>query len=201
LTDDVIPANEILLELYNEEVAAQEQLNMQLSNANAFLREGASVIPELPDGIQVAAEAAEELQINMEGVANELGRAVRTGEDFLKIMLRVAAQQVFAQIPGAGPLAGFFAGFFQHGGSFQVPGSGGPDSQLVSFRASPGEQVSVSPPGVTNNNTRNVGPVSLNFPNVRTIDKFTLQTEIIPLMEEILGEGNMLNTTGMLSDR
>lgn len=35
---------------------------------------------------------------------------------------------------------------FQHGGSFMVGGSGGPDSQLVAFRASPGERVSISPP-------------------------------------------------------
>ncbi|MGH7393663.1 MAG: hypothetical protein ACREM3_30040, partial [Candidatus Rokuibacteriota bacterium] len=36
---------------------------------------------------------------------------------------------------------------FQHGGSFTVGGSGAPDSQLVAFRASPGEQVTVAPPG------------------------------------------------------
>ena len=39
---------------------------------------------------------------------------------------------------------------FQHGGSFIVGGQGGPDSQMVSFRASPGERVTVSPQ-VTNN--------------------------------------------------
>ncbi len=32
---------------------------------------------------------------------------------------------------------------FKHGGSFTVGGSGGPDSQLVSFRATPGEPVTV----------------------------------------------------------
>jgi hypothetical protein len=50
-----------------------------------------------------------------------------------------------------GTLAGIsfgqgFAGF-QRGGSFRVPGSGGPDSQLVSFAATPGERVSVTRPG------------------------------------------------------
>jgi hypothetical protein len=34
-------------------------------------------------------------------------------------------------------------GEFQHGGAFRVGGSGGPDSQLVSFRATPGEVVAV----------------------------------------------------------
>ena len=36
---------------------------------------------------------------------------------------------------------------FQHGGSFKVGGSGGRDSQLVAFKASPRERVSVETPG------------------------------------------------------
>ena len=36
---------------------------------------------------------------------------------------------------------------FQHGGSFKVGGSGGRDSQLVAFKASPREKVSVETPG------------------------------------------------------
>jgi hypothetical protein len=35
---------------------------------------------------------------------------------------------------------------FQHGGSFIVPGSGGPDSQRIRFNATPGERVIVEPP-------------------------------------------------------
>ena len=49
-----------------------------------------------------------------------------------------------------GTLAGLSFGqgmAFQQGGSFTVPGSGGPDSQLVSFAATPGERVSVTRPG------------------------------------------------------
>lgn len=42
-------------------------------------------------------------------------------------------------------LGGLFG--FQHGGSFTVGGAGGPDSKIVAFRATPGEQVTVSPPG------------------------------------------------------
>lgn len=36
---------------------------------------------------------------------------------------------------------------FQHGGSFTVGGHGGYDSQVVAFRATPGEKVSITPPG------------------------------------------------------
>ena len=39
-----------------------------------------------------------------------------------------------------------YAGEFENGGQFQVGGSGGTDSQMVSFRATPGEQVRVSTP-------------------------------------------------------
>jgi hypothetical protein len=36
---------------------------------------------------------------------------------------------------------------FKTGGSFRVGGSGGPDSQLMAFRASPGEMVDIRRPG------------------------------------------------------
>lgn len=41
----------------------------------------------------------------------------------------------------------FAAGNFATGGAFRVPGSGGVDSQLVMLRATPGERVTVTPPG------------------------------------------------------
>jgi hypothetical protein len=52
----------------------------------------------------------------------------------------------------SGLLGGLTAGFgkllgFASGGSFAVPGSGGIDSQLVSFMATPGERVSVTKDG------------------------------------------------------
>lgn len=42
-------------------------------------------------------------------------------------------------------IKGFFG--FQHGGEFTVGGQGGPDSQMVAFKASPGEQVIIRKPG------------------------------------------------------
>lgn len=49
---------------------------------------------------------------------------------------------------GGGSLLGLLG--FQHGGSFTVGGQGGADSQLVAFRASPGERVSVETPAQQN---------------------------------------------------
>jgi tape measure domain-containing protein len=43
-------------------------------------------------------------------------------------------------------LGGFFGGGFANGGSFMVPGQGGPDSQLVSMAVTPRERVTVETP-------------------------------------------------------
>ena len=50
---------------------------------------------------------------------------------------------------GGGGIFGFLGGLlgFANGGSFQVGGSGGVDSQLVAFKASPNEHVSITKPG------------------------------------------------------
>lgn len=73
---------------------------------------------------------------------------------------------------GGGAAAGFggFAGSaadlsllnFQHGGSFDVGGSGGPDSQVVAFRATPGEKVQINPPGQSSGG--NVININVNVP-------------------------------------
>lgn len=48
---------------------------------------------------------------------------------------------------GGGVSLGGGVSGFQTGGSFNVGGSGGPDSQLVAFRATPGERVNITRPG------------------------------------------------------
>ena len=86
-------------------------------------------------------------------------------QDIARIFLR---KQVTKPLAGAlsGAFSGFDLGSFfgggtaastptalqlsgpkQHGGSFMVGGSGGIDSTMVAFRATAGEQVSVTPPG------------------------------------------------------
>jgi TP901 family phage tail tape measure protein len=68
-----------------------------------------------------------------------------------RILLRLMLVRALGGLmPGAAapiPLGFSPLGRFQHGGSFTVGGSGGSDSQLVAFRASPGERVDVSRPG------------------------------------------------------
>ena len=65
-------------------------------------------------------------------------------------------------------LDSFLAGF-QNGGRFKVGGSGGPDSQLVAFKASPGEEVEINRPG-----SRNQRANTINF-NITTPDADSFQ--------------------------
>lgn len=84
--------------------------------------------------------------------------AVLGGEEFsdvldglLKDLQKVALRQLITAPAGnalAGGISRTFPGFAS-GGSFDVGGSGGTDSQLVAFNATPGEHVSVTPPGQT----------------------------------------------------
>lgn len=77
---------------------------------------------------------------------------------FIDIVRRMVAEAAAAKIFGSKKSGGLGLGDlitgavgslfgFAQGGSFNVGGSGGTDSQLVAFRATPGERVSVSTPG------------------------------------------------------
>lgn len=86
-------------------------------------------------------------------------------------------------------LPGFAIPGFQTGGSFNVGGSGGPDSQLVAFKASPMENVTISRPGqdqrpvVVQSAPAQVQIINVSDPN-----------EIPAAMESAKGEEVILNT-------
>lgn len=63
-----------------------------------------------------------------------------------------------------GSLFGGFGGLFgfKNGGSFTVGGNGGIDSELVAFKASPGERVDVSKPGNGGNSMQGSRSVTVN---------------------------------------
>lgn len=70
---------------------------------------------------------------------------VQAGQALLKYLNQINIAQGGSGLFGGGFLQGLFGSLlgFQHGGSFTVGGSGGVDSQMVAFRASPGEMVDV----------------------------------------------------------
>lgn len=86
-------------------------------------------------------------------LADSISEFVKTGKmDFKSLadfaveqFVRIMTQQLIAQSIGNLGM-GFGLPGFANGGSFTVGGSGGTDSKLVAFRATPGERVDVSTP-------------------------------------------------------
>lgn len=85
---------------------------------------------------------------------------------------------------------------FQHGGAFEVGGSGGVDSRLVAFRATPGERVRVDPPGkrgrgggTTNVNSR--VELNINANDTRGFDELlrSRQELLVGLVRQGIAEG------------
>ena len=71
---------------------------------------------------------------------------------------------------------------FAGGGSFKVGGNGGTDSQLVSFRASPDETVSITKPGQESAGGRGISIVN-QYSIEAGADWETLQKILPPLFE------------------
>ena len=108
----------------------------------------------------------------------------------------LANQLLLSLIPGlggggAGPVPIGFnpLGRFAGGGSFTVGGTGGTDSQLVQFMATPGENVQVTPQGKGSNNPVVVPAPEVNLKVVNVTDK----SEMIDLISSSPGERAILN--------
>jgi hypothetical protein len=69
-------------------------------------------------------------------VAGEIGGIVGRAEAASRAVSAIPGSTTVPVLPG-----------FQHGGSFTVGGQPGPDQNLVAFRATQGEQVTVTPQG------------------------------------------------------
>lgn len=99
------------------------------------------------------------------------------GQSALNALLDTFAQQasksfltaIFGSIPG-----------FQQGGQFTVGGSGGPDSQLAAFRATPGETVTITKPGQSLTSGSTVIRQEFNFP-------IAFPTELQAFIQNIAG--------------
>lgn len=150
--------------------AAMRDLNVETTALNNSFSGG------LANGIARVAQQTNELGAQVSNfvvgafdqATNAIVEFARTGEfnvraffqDLFSQLLQLAANQIFAQLlgglgggagflGGGGGGGGFLGGLlgFQNGGSFNVGGSGGTDSQLVAFRATPNERVTVETPG------------------------------------------------------
>ena len=145
--DEVIASQERQAEATR--VAAQAQRDVERAVKSAASPAGGAA----PSGARTVSVAeAQAIAAQRSARQQGFGLAQVTAEHELgKAMTQIRSMSAdqrrrFAE----GTLAGMSFGqgmAFQRGGSFTVPGSGGPDSQAVSFMASPGERVSVTRPG------------------------------------------------------
>lgn len=163
-----------LIGLSNRERAIEIELRRLSADATAGqveqVRELAGALFDEQEKLQSAAITTEEFlketaRSIQQTLAGGLANALTEGFDdlprqFAKVLLQLSSQflasAIFQQLSTLGQnnsggflkaIGSFFGGGFATGGSFQVPGSGGTDSQLVSFKATPGEKVSVNRPG------------------------------------------------------
>lgn len=142
-------------ELFNAQVVAlnallaREEGGITLEEYNNKLGELKENLKSTMDesGLQEAIGGA--LFDNASAALNEFisGGKVEFGEfarSIIADIARITAKMLMLKAFEAIGLPGF-----QHGGSFRVGGQGGPDSQLVAFKASPQEHVTITKPGQT----------------------------------------------------
>lgn len=148
-----------------------EQYQAQIARLNDLLRAGAidqdtynRAVIQAQDAFDRASKMADRSMNQMRSTGETVGSTLanafmsltdraRSFSDVLKDVLRqlasMALNSAFQKIFG-----GIFSGFgglklpgFANGGSFRVGGAGGIDSQMVAFRASPDERVTITKPG------------------------------------------------------
>lgn len=128
---------------------------------------GTNVMQGLSDGMTEMAGGVESIASNIAQTISGAFKGVIDGsksvkeaiQDVLKSLGQMLIDQGFRALTsglfggGGGGLGGIFSNLFggllgfANGGSFQVGGAGGVDSQLVAFKASPNERVTVTKPG------------------------------------------------------
>src|SRR5574342_10023 len=136
------------------------------------------------------------------GISQSLAAAVFEGEKLSKVLenilkqlaTRALTRLIFGGLTniltgGALGAIGSLFGGFQHGGSFTVGGMGGIDQNLVAFRASRGERVTITPASQsTVNNVSNAPQISINI-NARNFDRNFVRTELVPLLNREVRAG------------
>lgn len=147
-----------------------EQFGIAMERLNTAMQRGAIDSDTYARGVAQAQQQLVQANPHAQNLGNALesafDRAMESGaklsdvlkalvQDLIKMEARTAFKALLYGPQGGtsgGMLGGLFGGFgklfgFAEGGSFPVGGSGGIDSQVVAFRASPNERVTVTKPG------------------------------------------------------
>ncbi|MEC9246274.1 MAG: phage tail tape measure protein [Pseudomonadota bacterium] len=112
----------------------------------------------MADGVKgIASSAADGIAGSFEGIGSGIAEAIKGTREWKDVALdaiRSVASSILSNMNfGGGIFGGLLKGLlgglvgFANGGSFRVGGSGGIDSQLVAFKASPNETVDIRKPG------------------------------------------------------
>lgn len=207
---------DILKQLLHDGKITLEEYTLKYRELQELLQTGEMLPPGLERGIQrLKAEIsdlggmAETTLVNaFHGAQDALVSFVTTGEmnfkqfvdgilaDLTRLLMN---KLLMSLIPGLGGGGGGGGGVamgmggpaipgFQHGGSFKVGGSGGPDSKMLAMRLTPGERVDVSRPGQGPN--VNVEAPQVNVKVVNVEDSSTS----LSAMGSSEGEKIILNT-------
>ena len=188
-------------EIFDELTPEVDKINQRFDNMRAVIMRvipaGDAMREKLLKNLEEMRQKALESVDPFLQMANEIGEAFgRAFEDAIvegkkfsdvikqleKDILRLVTRKVVTEplsdfisgaIKGSG-FGGFFKNLFgfAHGGQFQVKGVGGIDSQLVAFWATPGETVTVTPPGQPGGSNMNV-TININTPT-GTVDPQSL---------------------------
>lgn len=132
-------------------------------------------------------DAAGRASMALSGVSDSLG-GLRGGlaSDFSGVVSTGRAQVAMAGLPG-----------FRNGGEFEVGGAGGEDSQLVAFRASPGEKVRVTPPSQDDGATLREVVRLLHALVMMSADgdekKIALLAEVSAMLKKLESRGQLAN--------
>lgn len=159
-------------ERYRNQLQAGQNAFSALANASkGFVGEQSGIYRGLFAASKAFAVADSTVAI-FQGIANasKLGWPANIGA-IASTIAQTAG--LISQIQGVQPSG------FQTGGSFRVGGSGGADSQLVQFRASPNETVSVRTPGQERAFARQENDMQqqpeINLTNVNVVDQNLLE--------------------------
>ncbi|MPZ58434.1 MAG: hypothetical protein GEU91_18465 [Rhizobiales bacterium] len=126
---------------------ARERFNVVKSTMEGIASKFEDALVALADGSKKAGEAFSDMA---KGIVSDLLRMIIRMQ--ITIPLAKSLMSIFGGGGGGGGFGSLFAGFgklfgFAQGGSFAVAGAGGIDSQMVAFRATPNERVTVTKPG------------------------------------------------------
>lgn len=138
---------------------------------------GQNIMQGLANGMQSMAGSvtggagtiANDLQSAFQGIGSSIADALKGTKEWRDVLRDMLSQIARLALSGLGQMGGF-GGFlssifgslmgFANGGSFTVGGAGGVDSQLIAFRATPGEMVDIRKPG----QDRGGGSIIINAP-------------------------------------